>query len=58
MNNFTILFICCALLCGIGFIQNTTCGSSDKDKNNTCNTITGGIACVICCGSIIYMLSK
>jgi len=56
MNNFTILLICCALLCGIGFIQNTACGGSDK--NNTCNNITGGIACVICCGSIIYILRK
>ena len=51
-----ILFICCMLLSLIGLVQNTACGGADK--MNTCNGITGGVACAICCGAIILMLNK
>jgi len=59
MNNYIILFACCVALCIITGIQGPVCGISDPTKKqNTCTNITGTIASVVCCGSIIYILSN
>ena len=59
MNNFTILFACCVALCILTGLQGPVCGISDPlKKQNTCTNTIGGISCVICCGSIFYILSR
>lgn len=59
MSNFTIVAVCCLLLCIITSLQGPVCGISDPTKaQNTCTNIMGSVACIICCGSIIYILSK
>lgn len=59
MNNFMIIFLCCIVLCVIGGIQTMTCGSNDPSKpSSTCSNLFGGLGCIICCGSIIYILTR
>lgn len=59
MKNFMIIFACCVLLCIITGLQGPMCGISDPSKSqNTCTNISGGIGCIICCGSIIYILGR
>lgn len=58
MNNFMILFMCCIALCLIGGVQMVTCGPSDPSKPTACSSAFGGIGCIVCCGSIIYILAR
>lgn len=58
MNNFQIMFACVLTLCIMSCIQNFTCGPSDPNKPSRCSNMFGTIGCIICCGSIIYILSR
>ena len=58
MNNFMIIFVCCIALCILSGIQTLTCGVNDPSKPTTCSSVFGGIGCFVCCGSIIYILSR
>jgi hypothetical protein len=57
MNNIYIFLLCCVVLCVLGVIRGFTCGG-DAQQPSTCNNVFGGIGFIICCGSIILMLSK
>ena len=58
MNNLMIFFLCCVALCVIGGVQSLACGPSDPSKPSTCTNAFGGVGFIICCGSIVYILTR
>ena len=59
MNNLWVIFACCIALCILSGMQGPVCGiKNPMEKQNTCTNIIGTVGCMICCGSIIFVLSK
>ena len=54
MQPLLVILICCIALSMVTSGQRMAC---TKSTDQNCNNLFGCIGCIICCGSIIYILS-